>query len=285
VDDWLTVRRGVAESERLPVELGDTDDDRQRDGVAVTDNDVLADTLTVGDEVSEPEYVAKEAVGDKLGELDVVALTELERVILGELLMEMVADAEGVCDVLFMLEGDPEEEAESEKETEFRGVAVPDTVGRLEALGDEEDESHFETGAVNVSVGECVDVRLAVAEIEEEPDSVKILKVDDTDGEELVVLEIVCDLVTSGEREAEGETLLDMVTDAHAEMDIDTEGDGLKVLEIVGEIDTSGEREIVGDPLVDLDRNALAEVEPQAEDEWLRVSPDDTVGLPLVDAD
>jgi hypothetical protein len=114
VDDMLTVRRGVAESERLPVELGETDDDRQRDGVAVTDNDVLADTLIVGDVVSELVYVAKEAVGDKLGELDVVALTELERVILGEPLMEMVADAEGVSDVLFKLEGDPEEEVESE---------------------------------------------------------------------------------------------------------------------------------------------------------------------------
>jgi Arc/MetJ family transcription regulator len=107
--------------------------------------------------------------------------------------------------------------------------------------------------------------------------------VDDTDGEELVVLEIVCDVDTRGERETVGETLLDIVTDAHAEMEMDTEGDGLMVLEIVGEIDTSGERETVGDTLDDLVRNALAEIEPEAEDEWLRVSREDTVGSPLVD--
>ncbi len=45
-DVEVTVRRGVAESERLPVELGDTDDERHNEGVGDTDEEIVTDLLT-----------------------------------------------------------------------------------------------------------------------------------------------------------------------------------------------------------------------------------------------
>ena len=41
----VAVRRGVAESERLPVELGETEDERHSEGDGDTDEEIVTDLL------------------------------------------------------------------------------------------------------------------------------------------------------------------------------------------------------------------------------------------------